>query len=81
MEITEEFFTENIQDKIILDDYCIDFPRDGSLIAIGDIQGKYRVLIECLHLAGIITDLENPNWNPKKINTYLVQTGDELDRF
>ena len=51
--------------------------RDASrVVAIGDVHGAYRELVAVLRLAGLVDDKER--WSGGR--TYLVQTGDLLDR-
>ena len=46
------------------------------IIVIGDLHGDYRVTIECLYRAGVIT--KDLKWNGGE--TVIVQMGDQIDR-
>jgi hypothetical protein len=45
------------------------------IIAIGDIHGDFKLLLNCLRLANVIDS--NNNWNGN--NTIVVQVGDQID--
>jgi hypothetical protein len=47
-----------------------------KVVAIGDVHGDYRALVETLHTAGLVD--RNERWAGG--DTHLVQTGDLLDR-
>lgn len=51
-------------------------PAPGRLVAIGDVHGDYEALITVLKKAGVLND--DLKWSGAE--TWLVQTGDLLDR-
>ena len=53
------------------------YPAVKRVIAIGDIHGDFDILIKLLNIADLI-DINN-NW--KGGNTYVIQLGDQIDRF
>lgn len=66
-----------------------DFPRNGRVVAIGDLHGDLQVTIKYLKLGGVIPMSTNHNMTEQKDldkiewiggNTYVVQVGDQIDR-
>lgn len=57
-----------------------------NVVCVGDLHGDYCAAIECLKLAGIISqnrtefdDISKFRWMPQQKNTIVVQTGDIID--
>jgi hypothetical protein len=72
------------EDKKIFDKYCkkykyypLIFPAHKRIIAIGDLHGDYNLTINAFKLAKLIDD--NNKWIGG--DTYVVQTGDQLDGY